>query len=156
MMKKIFFPILYGLAALFSLTLALGSWELLNLVGVTLFWGTGALVANLIFFITTFTTLFIANIVICSYCDATEYDIQNHFQQSLVFYVMLAYQAMGSFSSFSYLRPLSCDVDCYDFILISLVSLIPLLGIIVNAIYISLQSARIHRKKKGGVTEARF
>ncbi len=138
-MKKILQPIMYLLTTIFSVVFIIGAWEVTTVPDGQIFWKTkGVLVALLIFLTSATAGLFIGNNLMNKIYDIEESAIKKHIRQSLIFYVLFIYQISQGFSELKFFS-INCRVDCEDFIPLALITLMPLLAIIANAIYVFLK-----------------
>lgn len=137
-MKKIIAPIAYLLFIIPVFILTLNAWSLYEgNFGLSSFFGRqGYLEGTIIFLIVAVGTFYFGNFVIQKIDHIKQSSINDHFRQSALFYVLFIWQAI---QQLSWLRqyPISeCQSDCHGYAIGALFVLIPLLGIIINALYL--------------------
>ncbi len=137
-MRKIIAPIAYSLFIVPVFILTLNIWSLYEgIFGLRSFFGRqGDLEGAVIFLLVAVGTFYLGNFVVQKIDHAKQPSINDHFRQSALFYVLFIWQAI---QQLSWLRqyPISeCQSDCHGYALGALFVLIPLLGIIVNALYL--------------------
>ena len=137
-MKKIIAPIAYLLFVIPVFILTLIVWSLYEeIFGLRSFFGRqGDLEGGIIFLLVTVGTFYLGNFLIQKIDHIKQPSFNDHFRQSALFYVLFIWQAI---QQLSWLRqyPISeCQSDCHGYAIGALFVLIPLFGIIINALYL--------------------
>ena len=137
-MRKIIAPIIYLLFIVPVFILTLNVWNIYEQVfGLRSFFGRqGDLEGVIIFLVVAIGTFYLGNFLIKKIDHVKQPSINDHFRQSALFYVLFIWQTI---QQLFWLRqhPISeCKSDCHIYALLALFVLIPLLGIIINGLYL--------------------
>lgn len=137
-MKKIITPIIYSLFILptFILTLSILSlydsfFELRSIFG-----RQGDLEGAIIFLVVAVGIFYFGNIIIQRIERIKQPLINDHFRQSALLYVLFIWQTIQQLYWLSQYPISECQSDCHAYAIGALFVLIPLLGIIINALYL--------------------
>lgn len=137
-MRKIITPIAYLLfiAPVFILTLNVwGLYE--SIFGLrSIFGRQGDLEGAIIFLLVAVGTFYLGNFVIQKIDRIKQPSINDHFRQSALFYVLFIWQAIQQLSWLKQYPISECQTDCHGYAVGALFVIIPLLGIIINALYL--------------------
>lgn len=140
-MKKIISPIVYVLFVIPVFILTINAWSLYeSIFGLRQFFGRqGDLEGVILFLVVAVSTFYLGNFVIQKIDRTEQPTLQDHLRQSALFYVLFIWRAI---QQVSWLRqyPISeCQSDCHGYAIGALFVLIPLFGIITNAVYLFRQ-----------------
>ena len=138
-MKKIIAPIVYLLFIVPVFILTLNAWGWYEgIFGWQSFGGRqGVLDGSIIFLLVSAGTFYFGNFVIQKIDRRKQPSINNHFRQSALLYILFIWLSIQLLLSWPKPCPISmCQTDNHGYAIGVLFVLIPLLGIIINALYL--------------------
>ncbi|MBI5254473.1 hypothetical protein HY932_01690 [Candidatus Falkowbacteria bacterium] len=137
-MKKIIAPIAYLLFVVPVFILTLNVWSLYeSIFGLRSFFGRqGDLEGSIIFLVVAIGTFYLGNFLIQKIDRVKQPNMVDHLWQSALFYVLFIYQAIQQLSWLKQYPISECQSDCHGYAMGALLVLIPLFGIIINALYL--------------------
>lgn len=138
LMRKIIAPIAYLLFIVPVFILTLNIWSLYEgIFGLRSFFGRqGDLEGAVIFLLVAVGTFYLGNFVVQKIDHKKQPSINDHFRQSSLFYVLFIWQAIQQLSWLMQYPISECQSDCHGYAIGALFVLIPLLGIVTNALYL--------------------